>query len=203
MGEDHIPESNTIMVAALLQNYRCIVQSPGIVRDDMAELTAAIRASTADILVTCGGASVGDHDLVRPALAECGANLDFWKVAMRPGKPVMAGKRGDQIILGLPGNPVSAFVTAILFLRPLVEALSGAADPLPVRTTATLDAPLPANGERIDHIRAQFMGGRVAPVGMNDSAALLALSAADALIVREPGAKAAKPGEQVEIILLT
>ena len=203
VGEDQIPESNTIMVAALLQSFRCTVHSPGIVRDDMADLTAAIRASTADVLVTCGGASVGDHDLVRPALAECGATLDFWKVAMRPSKPVMAGKRGDQIILGLPGNPVSAFVTATLLLRPLVAALSGAANPLPVRTTAILDAPLPANGDRIDHIRAQWSAGRVVPVGMNDSAALLALASADALIVRERGANAANPGEQVEIILLT
>ncbi len=200
VGEDQLPESNTIMIATMLRDYRCAVSSPGIVPDDVAALTAAIGKSTADILVTCGGASVGDHDLVRPALAACGAELDFWRVAMRPGKPLMAGRRGKQIVLGLPGNPVSAFVTAFLFLRPLVASLSGAADCLPARSMAMLGTPLPANGDRTDHIRAHFVGGQVLPVGMNDSAALLALSQAECLIVREPGARAANSGATVEIL---
>lgn len=202
VGEDQIPETNAIMLAALVRDLRCTVQSPGIVRDDLDALTSAIRASDADILVTCGGASVGDHDLVRPALAQAGAELDFWKVAMRPGKPLMAGKRGRQIVLGLPGNPVSAYVTAFLFLRPLIASLSGAADPLPRSVTAVLDTPLPATGNRTDHIRAVEQGGRVSAVGINDSAALRALAAANALIVRAAGAPAANAGEQVETLRL-
>ena len=200
VGEDQLPESNAIMIAALLQDLRCSVSSPGIIPDDLGALTAAIRASDADILVTCGGASVGDHDLVRPALAAAGAAMDFWQVAVRPGKPVMAGKRGSQIVLGLPGNPASAFVAAFLFLRPFIASLSGAADPLPQSVTAILGAPLPATGNRTDHIRALDIGGRVAPVGLNDSAALRALALANALIVRPPGAPPAKAGEQVEIL---
>jgi molybdopterin molybdotransferase len=203
VGPDQLPESNSLMIAAMLHDFRCSVVSPGIVRDDMAEICAAIQSSTADILVTCGGASVGDHDLVRPALDACGAELDFWKVAMRPGKPLLAGRLGNKIILGLPGNPVSAFVTAFLFLRPLVATLSGAIDPLPRRITSHLARSLPANGPRIDHIRARRIGGMVEPFGRNDSAALVAMAQADALIIRQADAPIARIGDEVEIISIT
>ncbi len=200
VGPDQLPESNSLMIAAMLHDFRCSVVSPGIVIDNLDAISTAIRGSKADILVTCGGASVGDHDLVRPALDACGAELDFWKVAMRPGKPLMAGRIGNQIVLGLPGNPVSAFVTAFLFLRPLVATLSGAIDPLPKRLTSQLARSLPANGPRMDHIRAKRIGGMVEPFGRNDSAALLALSQADALIIRPPNAPIARIGDEVEII---
>src|SRR5690606_18167790 len=98
--------SNATMLAALFGALGCAVTDLGVARDDLAELGAAIdKAAGADLLITTGGASVGDHDLVRPALVAAGATIDFWKVALRPGKPLMAGRRGDQIVLGLPGNP--------------------------------------------------------------------------------------------------
>jgi molybdopterin molybdotransferase len=202
VGAGQIPESNAIMVATLLQDFRCGVSSPGIIPDDSEAIKAAIRASTADILVTIGGASVGEHDLVKPALEACGAELDFWKVAMRPGKPLLAGKQGGRLILGLPGNPVSAFVTAFLFLRPLVAALSGATNPLPQRIPAVLFGSLPANGDRTDHIRAKRLGVSVSPIGPNDSGSLYALAHSDTLIIREPHAPKANPGDEVEVIYI-
>lgn len=203
LGRDRIPASNAPMLAALLRDLPVEVRDGGIVPDRLPTLAKALGAAKRDdILVTTGGASVGDHDLVRPALEMAGATLDFWKVAMRPGKPVLAGKLGDTLVLGLPGNPVSAFVTAILFLRPLIAHLGGARDPLPQRHDARLAAPLPANGARLDHLRARWREGEVVPTGANDSAMLAALAAANALIVREPNAPAAKAGDKVEIIIL-
>ncbi len=202
LGDDQIPNSNAVMLAALLRDLPCTVISGAIIPDDMAALVSAIGRSDADILVTCGGASVGDHDLVRPALIEAGAEIDFWKVAMRPGKPLMAGRRGNQRVLGLPGNPVSAFVTAVLFLRPMVEALSGSASPLPRTVSAISGAHLPATGNRTDHIRAVLAGGRVVPVGVNDSAALASLACANALIVRPAGSPAVAVDEIVDILML-
>ncbi len=202
LGEDQIPASNGIMIAAMLRDYRCDIVSQGIVPDRLEALVSAIRATQADVIVTTGGASVGDHDLVQPALIAAGATLDFWKVAMRPGKPLMAGRLGPSLVLGLPGNPVSAFATALLFLRPLIASLSGAADPLPLREPAILDGDLPATGPRTDHIRARRLMGTVTPIGRNDSAALRALAASDALIIRPPNAPAAQTGDRVEIISL-
>jgi molybdopterin molybdotransferase len=201
-GEFHLPESNSIMIAAMLHRVPCTASCAEIIPDDLDALKEAIEeaAQNADIILTLGGASVGDHDFVRPALEACGAKLDFWKVAMRPGKPVLAGRLGNCIILGLPGNPVSAFVTAELFLKPLLAYLGSAANPLPRRTTATLSVELPATANRVDHIRAKRYGGTVAPVGINDSAALRALAQADCLIVRSAHATPAKIGDFVEII---
>ncbi len=200
-GEDQLPASNGVMLAAALHGWPVTLADPGIVPDRLAAVRDAISAARdADIIVTIGGASVGDHDLVKPALEAAGAKLDFWKVAMRPGKPVLVGQLGNAITLGLPGNPVSAFVTAMLFLKPLIAALSGARFPLPARESATLGAPLPACGPRTDHVRARFEGGRILPVGPNDSAALKGLASADALIVRAPDALPAAPGEIVDII---
>ncbi len=201
-GDDFLPESNSLMIGAMMQDFRCRVVSPGIIPDDLQVLTGAIQeaAQEADIIVTVGGASVGDHDLVRPALEACGATLDFWRVAMRPGKPVMAGKLGNRLILGLPGNPVSAFVTAALFLRPLLAALGGSSSPLPRRELAILHGVLPANGARLDHVRAIRNLGLVRPIGKNDSAALHALATADTLIIRQPNAPAAQNGETIEIL---
>jgi molybdopterin molybdotransferase len=148
--------------------------------------------------VTIGGASVGDHDIVRPALNAVGAKLDFWKIAMRPGKPVMAGTLGDAVVLALPGNPVSAFATAFLLLRTLIAHLGGASAPLPERIEVKLGAVLPANGDRLDHIRGVVEGGIATPTGINDSSMLAALSACNILIIRDINAPAAAAGDTVQ-----
>ncbi len=131
LGPDQIPEANRLLLAAVLAGLPVAPIDLGILPDRRDALEAAFRGLDCDLLVTTGGASVGDHDLVRPALEAAGAAIDFWKIALRPGKPMMAGRLGNTAVLGLPGNPVSAFVTAVLFVRPLVAHLAGAADPLP------------------------------------------------------------------------
>jgi molybdopterin molybdotransferase len=202
-GPEQIPSSNAVMLSGLLQDSPVEIHDHGIVQDDVDKLTSEFRSLCEyDVVVTLGGASVGDHDLVRPALEAAGAQMDFWKVAMRPGKPVMAGTMGNAIVLGLPGNPVSAFVTALLFLKPLIAHMGGAADPLPQSVSARLGANLPANGPRTDHLRACVTDRLVHPVGVNDSAMLAALSLANALIIRAPEAPSAQTGDLVEIILL-
>jgi molybdopterin molybdotransferase len=201
--DDQIPSSNALMLAALLKGYDCDILNAGIVPDSLEMLQSTLQATQADIIVTIGGASVGDHDFVRPALLAAGASIDFWKVAMRPGKPLMAGRLGPSLVLGLPGNPVSAFVTATLFLKPLVEALSGAADPLPRRQAAILEGSLPPTGPRTDHVRARRTAGGVEPVGRNDSAALLSLARSDTLIVRPPDSPSAKSGDRVETYIVS
>ncbi len=196
--EDHIPASNAIMLRALVAALPVDVIDLGLVPDRMNALQTAIsEAENADILVTIGGVSVGDHDLVRPALIAVGAQFDFWRVAMRPGKPLLAGTLNGKIVLGLPGNPVSAYVTALLFLKPLIAALSGAANPLPARHHATLGGALPANGDRTDHLRARLSGGVVTALEIQDSASLAAFAQANALIIRPPNAPPAGKGEQV------
>lgn len=200
---DHIPASNGVMLHALLANYPCEIIDLGIIPDNRNALTEAFRrAADADLILSTGGASVGDHDHVKPALEAAGATIDFWKIAMRPGKPLMAGQLGNAVVVGLPGNPVSAYVTATLFALPLIAHMAGAAEPFPARLPALLDAALPAVPNRTDHVRAIFENGRVTPVGLNDSAALRALSHANALIVRPAGSPAAGAGDKVEIILL-
>lgn len=202
--EDQIPSSNAIMLHALLASPACDVTNHGIVRDDPEMLTEAFRSCRdADIILSTGGASVGDHDHVKPALEAAGAVINFWKIAMRPGKPLMAGQLGNALVLGLPGNPVSAFVTATLFARPLIAALSGVLSPLPDRQRAILGAPLAAVAKRTDHVRAIVENGRATPVGLNDSSALRALARANALIVRQAGSPAACEGDPVDIILIT
>jgi molybdopterin molybdotransferase len=199
--ETHIPASNAAMLAALLAHEPVDVADLGTVPDDLAALTTSFaRAGDADVLVTIGGASVGDHDLVRPALLAAGASIDFWQVAMRPGKPVLAGKLGDQIVLGLPGNPVSAYVTALVLLKPLIAALAGDQAPLPTYHLARLGGTLPANGNRTDHIRARLDAAVATPLHTQDSAGLQALARANALIIRRPGAPSALPGEEVFVL---
>ncbi len=152
--------------------------------------------------MTTGGVSVGDHDLVRPALEKVGAAIDFWKVAMRPGKPLMAGRLGEAIVLGLPGNPVSAFVTAQLFLLPLVARMAGAPDPLPRPVTMPIIAPLPAIGNRAEYLRARVIDGAAHLLPSRDSAALLGLAGADALILRPPNARASTENEIGTVYLI-
>jgi molybdopterin molybdotransferase len=202
-AEDQIPSSNAAMLTAMLTGLPVAVDDRGVVRDDLAALKAEFAACAGhDIIVSIGGASVGDHDLVRPALVAAGAQLDFWKIAMRPGKPVMAGMLEGAVVVGLPGNPVSAYVTAMLLLLPLVAHLSGSASPLPARIEAKLATALPANGDRKDHIRAVLNGSIALPNGGNDSSMLAALSASNALIVRNINAPGAAIGDMVECIQL-
>lgn len=202
--DDHIPSTNALMIAAMLDGWPVEINDLEIVADTLDGLTDALKvAAHADIIVTSGGASVGDHDLVRPALLGVGAVLDFWKVAMRPGKPLMAGQLGDSLVLGLPGNPVSAFVTALLFLKPAIAALSGASHALPETCPGILGAAMPAVGVRTDHIRARLEGNRLFPAGIDDSAILSGLGKADALIVRDADAPAANIGDFVQFIRLT
>ncbi len=201
--EGQIPASNAVMIMALLQDLPVICVDHGVVPDQIDALTASLRAcEDADIIVSFGGASVGDHDLVAPALIAAGAVLDFHKIAMRPGKPVMAGKLGKSIVLGLPGNPVSAYVTALLLLKPLVRHLSGALAPLPKRITTTLGTELPQNGQRIDHLRGIWSEGLAFTVGVNDSAMLKALSASNILIIRPSNDPARTVGETVSCLLI-
>ena len=187
----------------------------GIVRDDVDAISTAVEAATtlpADILVTLGGASVGDHDLVGKALAGKGMALDFWRIAMRPGKPLMFGRiphaagTGDLRVLGLPGNPVSSLVCAILFLRPLIEALLGR--PLSDPTEAAVfGADVSANDGRQDYVRSRLLPRSsglpaVMPLPIQDSSMLAVLAAADCLLVRAPNAPAAKAGEACRFIRL-
>ncbi len=198
-GADQIPSSNAVMIAAMLRAVPAVVEDYGIVADDLDSLKAAFqKAGDADIIVTTGGASVGDHDLVAPALTAAGGTIDFWKIAMRPGKPVIAGKCGNAQVLGLPGNPVSAFVTAYLLLTPLVRHLCGANQVLPPRINAALAVDLPANGSRTDHLRGMLAGGTVAPMGLNDSSMIAALAEANALIIRAFDASPSEQGSVVE-----
>lgn len=198
-----LPSSNAPMLAAMLRTLPCDVIDLGIVPDDLDAMAQAFdRARSADIIVSTGGASVGDHDLVRPAFAQVGGSLDFWKIRMRPGKPLMAGRLDDALFLGLPGNPVSAFVTATLFLLPLVRFMNGSPDPLPVLTEGCLAGLLPATGDRDDYLRAWRGDQGLVSVTSQDSAATASLAQADCLIVRAAGSPVAKPGDRVAIVPL-
>lgn len=195
-----IPASNGAMLEAMLVPLGCEVIRLGPVGDDLAALGHALaRAEQADFLVTSGGASVGDHDHVQSALGQWGAQLAFWKVAMKPGKPMMVATRGQQVIIGLPGNPVSCFVTCFLFALPLVRAALGAGDPLPTALPMVTAEVLPPTGSRREFLRGVCAGGSVRLAGSQDSSALLALAQADCLIDRAAGSAATSVGTQVMV----
>ncbi|PRD42243.1 molybdopterin molybdenumtransferase MoeA [Phyllobacterium phragmitis] len=213
-GPDQIISSNNIGVTEIVRINGGETRDLGIVDDDIDHIETAIGAAIengADILVTLGGASVGDHDLVHAALTRRGMKLDFWKIAMRPGKPLMSGRlqglNGAPLrVLGLPGNPVSSLVCSYLFLAPLVSALAGRPYQPDIRT-ARLGVDMPANDLRRDHIRAQIIadenGEPVAtPLSLQDSSMLSALARANGLIIREPHAQAARAGEPCEVFML-
>lgn len=198
-----IPASNAAMIAAMLAPLGCDVTRIGPVPDERAALAAALaQAEGADVLVTSGGASVGDHDLIKPALADWGAETAFWRVAIKPGKPLLVATRGAQVILGLPGNPVSSFVTAFLFALPLVRAAMGDPDPLPRAITMIAGEDLPPTERRREFLRGVVEGDRVRLAGSQDSSALSALAAADALIDRPAGSAAVRAGDAVRVFLL-
>lgn len=197
----HIPSSNSVMLAAMLNGLPCDAEDKGIVADNLADLEAIFHACAgSDVIVTSGGASVGDHDLVQQALRNVGAEIDFWKVAMRPGKPVMAGRLGDAVVLGLPGNPSSAFVTAFLFLLPLVRQLAGSKSPLPEVLTALLAADLPTGGQRTDYLRARVENDIITVFNRQDSGMLAPLSRANALLINSAHASARLAGSKAQYL---
>ncbi len=183
-----IPASNGAMLAAMAASLPCEVTRIGPVPDTLDALTDAFeQAREADLVVASGGASVGDHDLVAPAMEAMGARRDFWRVAMKPGKPLMVARREAQLLLGLPGNPASAFVTGFLFMLPALRRLAGARAPFPQPLLLPLGAPVPAGGQRQEFRRAIWDGRVLMPLDENDSSALLALANANALIERPVG----------------
>jgi molybdopterin molybdotransferase len=199
-----IPASNGVMLEAMMrQALPCTVERIGPVADSLDALATALKAAEhADVVVTSGGASVGDHDLIRPALAQWGASLDFWKVAVKPGKPIMVATRAHQVVVGLPGNPVSSHVTAYLFVLPLLRALLGAAECLPSPMSAVAVEALPAGGPRQELLRAKFDGRTVTARINQDSGALGSLARANALIDRPVDAPAVEPGGPISVYLL-
>ncbi len=198
-----IPASNGAMIAAMLAALGCKIIRIGPVPDDRSALAAALAgAEDADILITSGGASVGDHDLIKPALSAWGAQTAFWKVAIKPGKPLLVATRGAQVILGLPGNPVSSFVTAFLFALPLVRASMGDPEPLPRAETLRAGEDLAPVGPRREFLRAVRTSDGVRLAGSQDSSALTALAAADCLIDRAAHAAALRAGETIRVFNL-
>ncbi len=202
-----IVSSNVHALAALVAGAGGEAIILPVVPDDMDAIGAAAAAAAgADMLVTTGGASVGAYDLVQPALAARGLTLDFWKIAMRPGKPLMFGRMGVMPVLGLPGNPVSALVCALLFLRPAVERMSGLPGNAPATEPARLMVALKANDQREDYVRATLArhDGHwlVTPMPTQDSGQLRALARAHALIKRPAHQSALAAGDIVEIIRL-
>ncbi len=206
-NEDSIVASNGYGIAGLVGALGGEVRDLGIVADDKEKLAGAIDAAAgADILVTLGGASVGDHDYAREVLAARGMELGFWRIAMRPGKPLIFGRLGRTRVLGLPGNPVSSLVCSILFLRPLIEALLGL-PPSDPTVAATLGGPARANDGRQDYLRAEITitddGRRIAtPFGRQDSSMLSTFARAGCLVVRPPHAGEARPGDPCRVIIL-
>ena len=209
LGPTQIIASNAYGLAALVRACGAEPVDLGIAPDDRAALArAAAGARDCDLLVTIGGASVGEHDLIREVLGQGGASLDFWKIAMRPGKPLMFGETGGVKLLGMPGNPVSALVCGLLFLTEAIAGLLGTGlSPLPLGE-ARLGADLPENDRREDYLRARLSrdeGGRLVATGFarQDSSMLSTLADADCFIVRPPGAPAAPAGSPVPILDLT
>jgi molybdopterin molybdotransferase len=208
-GPGQIVSSNTYAIAALARAEGAAVEDFGIVRDRLDETVAAIRRARdggVDILVTSGGASVGEYDLVQKALGAEGVSLSFWKLALRPGKPLMHGRIGAMHALGVPGNPVSAFICSFLFLVPLIRRLSGRGDLAPVTHEARLGRDLPANDERADYLRASLTddpdGPIATPFPIQDSSMIVPLAKAGCLVLRAPFAPAAPAGSPCSIIRL-
>ncbi len=198
-----IPASNGAMLAAMIAGVTAETHIVGPVPDRMEALIEAFDSSAdCDVVVTSGGASVGDHDLIRPALTKWGAELDFWRVAIKPGKPLMVARRGQQIILGLPGNPVSSFVTAFLFLMPLLRKMGGDTSPVPFSFKAPACTDLAPAGPRAEFMRAAYDGASLVPLQDQDSSALRSLASANALIERPANSAGVKAGTYVPFYLV-
>ncbi|TKT73413.1 molybdopterin molybdotransferase MoeA [Afipia massiliensis] len=209
-GPGQIVYSNLFSLSALVRSESAEVIDLGIACDTLESTANGIsraRDLGADVLVTTGGASVGDHDLVQAALKAEGFDMAFWKIALRPGKPMMHGRLDTMRVLGLPGNPVSSYVCAFLFLVPLIRALSGRTSVDHLLERAVLGRELPANDKRQDYLRARLTPGSdglpvATSVGAQDSSLVANLAASDALIVRAPHAPAAPAGSPCTILRL-
>jgi molybdopterin molybdotransferase len=209
LRQGEIVFSNGFALAALARLNGAEVNELGIVRDRVEDIAAAVRHArqlNVDILVTTGGASVGEHDLVQRALAIEGLELSFWRVALRPGRPMMHGRLEGMQVLGVPGNPVSSYVCSFLFLVPLIRTLAGRKDIAHLPENARLGSDLPANDERADYLRAILQPGPngplVTPLAAQDSSLMAPLAKADCLLIREPHAPAAPAGSDCVILKL-
>lgn len=209
LGPDQIVAANAYGLAPLIAPWARSISDLGIAADDPQAIEQALLAAfdaRADVVVTTGGASVGDHDHMQAVLRQLGVELDLWRIAIRPGKPVMVGRRGSTLIFGLPGNPVSALVSATLLLLPALRAISGATNPVGARLRLPLYSSLPPNGDRRHFVRATLLnsasGTMVEPLAENDSGHTSSIAAADVLIVQpehDPGMPA---GEIVDVVPL-
>ncbi len=210
LGPDQIVSSNSYGLIPLLSPYADKVVDLGIVPDDKAALAKTLLGAFdygIDVLVTSGGASVGDRDHMQQVLRDLGVVLDFWKILMRPGKPLMFGTRGKTLVFGLPGNPASAFVTAVVLVRPALRLMTGHTDPFWPFMGVPLAADLPANGERRHFVRGKLSRNEigfleVTPIAETDSNHSTSLAAADALIIQPENDTGTPAGEIVEIIPL-
>jgi molybdopterin molybdotransferase len=202
--------SNGFALGALVRQEGATAIDLGVAADRVDDIVAGIRRARelkADILLTTGGASVGDHDLVQKSLAAEGLALSFWKIALRPGRPMMHGQLGAMHVLGVPGNPVSSYVCALIFLVPLIRRMGGRTDLSAASETAVLGSDLPANDERMDFLRATLAPGRngvpvATPMPIQDSSMMASLAKADCLLIREAHAPALKAGGECPIVKL-
>lgn len=206
-GRDQITASNLYALSAMVEAEGARARILPIARDTLESLDTVLELATgADLIVTIGGASVGEHDLVVQAAAARGLDLSFWKIAMRPGKPLMAGRLGSALMLGLPGNPVSAIVCGHLFMLPALRALQGLSDVAPRPIAARLGSPVEANGPRAHYMRARLVADSplpvVTPMASQDSARLALLAEAGALVIRPPLAPALPEGAEVTCLPL-
>ncbi len=208
-GPGEIVYSNGFALTALARREGADVIDLGIARDQVEDIARCVRRARdwgADILLTTGGASVGEHDLVQKALASEGLQLSFWRIALRPGKPMMHGRLGGMQVLGVPGNPVSSYVCSFLFLVPLIRRLAGRADIDHPTAPARLGRDLPANDERADYLRATLTVGPDGPIATplpdQDSSLMAPLAQADCLVIRPPLAPAASSGSPCVILKL-
>lgn len=210
LGPDQIVASNSYGLIPLLSPYAEKVVDLGIVRDDKKALEQSILGAFdygVDVLITSGGASVGERDYVRDVLRDLGVRLDFWKILMRPGKPLMFGTRGKTLVFGLPGNPTSAFVTATVLVRPALRLMTGHTDPFFPFMGVPLAADLPPGGERRHFVRGTLSRNEIGflevlPIAETDSNHSSSLAEADALIIQPEGSPGIPAGEIVEIIPL-
>ena len=195
-----IYESNAVLLTALLQRAGAIVNSVEHCRDDSDSLRESIqRGARQRVLIISGGVSVGEHDFVRQVLESLGAKIDIWRVAIKPGKPFLFARLGDCVVFGLPGNPVSSFVTFLRFVRPAIWKLMGASQLDPPKIPAKLIVDLTnSDANRPHYVRGKFENGTFAPIGRQESHALFGLSQSNALL-RVPAAGKLKAGSAVEI----
>ncbi|MFT6460139.1 molybdopterin molybdotransferase MoeA, partial [Pseudophaeobacter arcticus] len=200
-GPDQIIASNTFGLKAMLEEFGAEVRILPIAKDNEPSLKMAFSlARDVDLVVTIGGASVGDHDLVAKVSADLGMERSFYKVAMRPGKPLMAGRMGKTAMVGLPGNPVSAMVCGHIFLRPMIQNMLGLQPGVEPLQTATLTHELAANGPREHYMRATVAAGKVTVSPAQDSSLLTVLADANALLILPPNAPAQRPGEPLQYL---